>query len=171
MQVVNLGSDPEDIGEGLGKGVGKGSVDEGSVIKQVNPVGNWVSVWGNLETRVGKRLELVPTKMGQRWDVLCAVLIVPWLRTALWSMLILHCCWPTVDELHGHLKSLGKKVQFLEGGRFEGVWSGCLQQLLQLAAVIQSLSCVRLFETPWNCSMPGFPVLCYLPEFAQTSVH
>ena len=95
-----------------------------------------------------KCLELVPTKMGQRWDVLCAVLIDHWLRTALWSMLILHCCWPTMDELHGPLKSLGKKVQFLEGGRFEGVWSGCLQQLLQLAAVIQSLSCVRLFETP-----------------------
>ena len=22
-----------------------------------------------------------------------------------------------------------------------------------------------------NCSMPGFPVLCYLPEFAQTHIH
>ena len=79
-----------------------------------------------------------------------------------------------MDELHGHLKtekSLGKKVQFLEGGRFEGVWSGCLQHLLQLVVVIQLLSCVRLFETPWNCSFPGFPVLCYLPEFAQTYVH
>ena len=25
--------------------------------------------------------------------------------------------------------------------------------------------------TPMNCSMPGFPVLHYLPEFAQTHVH
>ena len=24
---------------------------------------------------------------------------------------------------------------------------------------------------PINCSTPGFPVLCYLPEFAQTHVH
>ena len=24
---------------------------------------------------------------------------------------------------------------------------------------------------PVDCSMPGFPVLCYLPEFAQTHVH
>ena len=33
--------------------------------------------------------------------------------------------------------------------------------------VFQSLSCVRLCN-PMDCSMPGFPVLHYLPEFAQT---
>ena len=38
-------------------------------------------------------------------------------------------------------------------------------------AVVQSLSHVRLFATPTNSSMPGFPVLHYLPEFAQTHVH
>ena len=37
------------------------------------------------------------------------------------------------------------------------------------AAVVQSLSCLRLFVTP--CSMPGFPVLHYLPEFAQIHAH
>ena len=37
--------------------------------------------------------------------------------------------------------------------------------------VVQSLSCIRFFETPMNCSTPGFPVLHYLPEFAQTYVH
>ena len=42
----------------------------------------------------------------------------------------------------------------------------------------QSLSCVRLFATPWtafcdpvDCSMPGFPVHYQLPELAQTRVH
>ena len=35
---------------------------------------------------------------------------------------------------------------------------------------VLSLSCVRLFA-PLDCSMPGFPVLHCLPEFAQTYVH
>ena len=37
--------------------------------------------------------------------------------------------------------------------------------------VVQSLSPVRLFETPMDCSMPGFPVHHQFPEFAQTHVH
>ena len=36
--------------------------------------------------------------------------------------------------------------------------------------VVQLLSHVRLCNAV-NCSMPGFPVLHYLPEFAQTHVH
>ena len=36
--------------------------------------------------------------------------------------------------------------------------------------VVQSLSCVQLCN-PLDCSTPGFPVLHYLPEFAQTHVH
>ena len=36
--------------------------------------------------------------------------------------------------------------------------------------VIQSLSCVRLFVTPMDCRVSGFPVLHHLPEFAQTHV-
>ena len=36
-----------------------------------------------------------------------------------------------------------------------------------LFVVVQSLSCVWLFATPW----PGFTVFHYLPEFAQTHVH
>ena len=35
---------------------------------------------------------------------------------------------------------------------------------------VQSLSHVRLCD-PTDCSMPGFPVLHCLPEFAQTHVH
>ena len=37
--------------------------------------------------------------------------------------------------------------------------------------VVHLLSRVRLFVTPRDCSTPGFPVLLYLPEFAQTHVH
>ena len=36
---------------------------------------------------------------------------------------------------------------------------------------IQSLSRVRLFVTPWNYSMPGFPVHHQLPGITQTHVH
>ena len=32
--------------------------------------------------------------------------------------------------------------------------------------VIQLLSPVQLFETPMDCSMPGFPVLHRFPELA-----
>ena len=39
------------------------------------------------------------------------------------------------------------------------------------AVVVQSVSHVRLFVTPWTCSMLGFSVLHCLPEFAQTHVH
>ena len=40
---------------------------------------------------------------------------------------------------------------------------------LGIFVVIQLLICVQLFVTPWT-SAPGFPVLHYLPEFAQTHV-
>ena len=53
----------------------------------------------------------------------------------------------------------------------------CFQLLLflvllqsPLVIVVQSLSCVRLCD-PMDCSMPGFPVLHHLPEFAQIHVH
>ena len=31
-------------------------------------------------------------------------------------------------------------------------------------------SCLILYD-PMDCSMPGFPVLHYVPEFAQTHIH
>ena len=37
--------------------------------------------------------------------------------------------------------------------------------------VVQSLSRVWLFATPWTAATPGFPVLHHLLEFAQTHVH
>ena len=36
---------------------------------------------------------------------------------------------------------------------------------------VQSLSRVRLFVTPMNCSTPSLPVYHQLPEFTQTHVH
>ena len=36
---------------------------------------------------------------------------------------------------------------------------------------VQSLSRVRLFETPMNHSTPGLPVHHQLPEFTQTHIH
>ena len=44
----------------------------------------------------------------------------------------------------------------------------CLHLLLFI--VVRSLNCVQLCD-PMNCSTPGFPLLIYLPEFAQTHVH
>ena len=35
---------------------------------------------------------------------------------------------------------------------------------------VKLLSCVQLFETPVDCSMPGFPVCHQLPKLAQTLV-
>ena len=40
-----------------------------------------------------------------------------------------------------------------------------------LVVVVQSLSGVQLFETPTECSIPGFPVLHYLLESAQTQTY
>ena len=39
-----------------------------------------------------------------------------------------------------------------------------------VVVIVQWLSCVQLFD-PMDYSMPGFPVLLDLPEFAQTHVH
>ena len=38
---------------------------------------------------------------------------------------------------------------------------------LRLVVVVQPLSCAQLCDSI-NCHVPGFPVLHYLPEFAQT---
>ena len=46
-----------------------------------------------------------------------------------------------------------------------------MQSLLLLLLLLSCFSRVRLFEAPLDYSMPGFPVLHYLSEFAQTLVH
>ena len=47
-------------------------------------------------------------------------------------------------------------------------WAPCIIQLLPIVVVVQSYS--TLYDHV-DCSTPGFPVLHYLPEFAQTHVH
>ena len=42
--------------------------------------------------------------------------------------------------------------------------------ILEMRTVVHMQGCVQLCD-PMDCSMPGFPVLHYLPEFAQTHVH
>ena len=45
-------------------------------------------------------------------------------------------------------------------------------ELLSFMIVVQLLfSCVWTLCNPMDCIKPGFPVLHYLPEFAQTHVH
>ena len=39
--------------------------------------------------------------------------------------------------------------------------------VIHIVVVVQSLSHVRLFVTPWTCSTPGFSVFYNLTEFAQ----
>ena len=46
-----------------------------------------------------------------------------------------------------------------------------LIKIATVVVIVQSLSCVRLFVIPMDCSTPGLPVLHYLSEFAQTHVH
>ena len=43
-------------------------------------------------------------------------------------------------------------------------------QTFSLCCCSVAQSCLTLCD-PMDCSMPGFPVLHYLPEFAQTHVH
>ena len=45
------------------------------------------------------------------------------------------------------------------------------KNLKKSISLVQLFSRVQLFVTPVDCSMPGFPVLHYLPEFTQTHVH
>ena len=50
-------------------------------------------------------------------------------------------------------------------------WLNISQSQKVLFVLVQLLSCVWLFVTPEDCSTPGFPVLHYLLEFAQTHAH
>ena len=43
--------------------------------------------------------------------------------------------------------------------------------MIEYVVVVEPLSHVRLFATPWTAAHQGFPVLQYLPEFAHTPVH
>ena len=51
------------------------------------------------------------------------------------------------------------------------VWGNLYTIKRNVVVVVWSLSCALNLCDPMDCSTPGFPVLHYLPEFAQTHVH
>ena len=85
--------------------------------------------------------------------------------TALWPPIHKSCC-PSKSDLSGdHFP--GARLQV-----WGAQWEAQIPRYLgSTYIVIQSSSCVQLFCDPMNCSIPGFPVLHYLPEFTQTHVH
>ena len=59
----------------------------------------------------------------------------------------------------------------LEFGPYQGKKRSRLNPLAFHLSSVHSLSRVRVFVTPMDCSMPGLPVHHQLPEFSQTQVH
>ena len=70
------------------------------------------------------------------------------------------------QPLHGNLSSWGKYLFYWHYVAF--LSSAYLKLLLLL--VLSRFSCVQSCDS-MDCSTPGFPVLHYLLEFAQTHVH
>ena len=66
---------------------------------------------------------------------------------------------------------LGRKVPALSLLNFYGMYSGFIQFIAYLHCCYCSVTKACLTLQPMNCSMPGFPVLQYFPEFAQTHAH
>ena len=61
------------------------------------------------------------------------------------------------------LKNIFRVAQLFSSDPDPNIW-------FHFIVVFQSLSHIQ-FCDPMGCSMPGFPVFYYLPEFAQTHVH
>ena len=103
--------------------------------------------WGSL---VGWRL-WGPHRVGHDWSDLAAVAATAMRKTI--------------------LQALSSPVHFrsgtLWGSFFFSYQAGLPLKILHSCCC--SLSHVQLFATPW--SMPGFPILHFLLEFAQTHVH
>ena len=65
------------------------------------------------------------------------------------------------------------KTKNIKSGSRTGLWytdSIRWRQLYIMGCCSVAKSCLTLCD-PMNCTTPGFPVLHYLPEFAQTRVH
>ena len=60
-----------------------------------------------------------------------------------------------------HQRKDREAIAKAKGGKYLGT------ELLGLKIVVVPRSCLALCN-PMNCSTPSFPVLHYLPEFAQT---
>ena len=87
------------------------------------------------------------------------------------------CCpkpyhWPSVVTEHlkcGQSLEMGCQYRICAGFQILSTQKVCISLFLMLIFV-QSQSCRTLCD-PIDCSTPGFPVLHYLPESAQTHVH
>ena len=115
---------------------GREAASKGRVVKQVNTGG--LFLWGNSGNHSGQMSWSCLNQDGRELGCLMHRSNRSFVEVCTLEHVNFQCSWPTVDELHGHLKtekSLGKNVQMLAGGRFEGVWSGNLQHLLQLITI------------------------------------
>ena len=72
-----------------------------------------------------------------------------------------------IKQKQAHKYRRGEKKIVVTSAERERGW----EERQDRGAVVQSLSWVRLFVSPMDCSMPGFPVHHQLPELAQTHVH
>ena len=77
------------------------------------------------------------------------------------------CCFLLVSSLLHSFKILS--VVDLQLCTFQ-VYSAEIRLHTQICCCSVAKLCLTVCD-PIDCSMPGFPVLHYLPEFAQTHVH
>ena len=75
---------------------------------------------------------------------------------------------PIQDPVQGKMLHLAA-INLRHIALFYLLWYSHFRRIF--VVVVQSLSCVWLFCDPMDCSMPCFPVLHNLPDFAQTHVH
>ena len=73
-------------------------------------------------------------------------------------------------QLGGGVGDDGQRFALLSAFFYASKESSQYQELARIFVGVQSRSCVLLCD-PMDCSTPGFPILHYLPEFAQTHVN
>ena len=78
-----------------------------------------------------------------------------------------------IDLVDMNLNKLWEIVKNKEAchAAVHGVTKSRTQHCTPIIIVVQSLSFVKFFVAPMDNSMPGPPVLHYLPKFAQVHVH
>ena len=86
--------------------------------------------------------------------------------------------WVAMPSTRGSSQPTDPTLLFCTAGRFFTVWATWKPKLMYryllkhvlVVVVGHAKSCPTLCN-PMECSVPGLPVLYYLPEFAQTHVH